>query len=61
VTRSEFDVATVIVDTGCPISILPRHVWRDRFRYEEGKHFDVCHIADFGERFRSQLLGTALT
>lgn len=57
----DFGFADAVVDTGCPISLIPKHVWRGKFQLEEGKHFDVCHIADFGERFRSQLLGAALT
>lgn len=54
------DVTTAIVDTGCPLSLFPRHIWQGRFRYEEGKHFEVCRIADFGERFRNQLLASSL-
>lgn len=60
-TAGDFDVATAIVDTGCPITLIPRHIWSGTFRFEEGKHFEVCHIAEFGERFRNQLLAASLT
>lgn len=60
VAAGDCDVATALVDTGCPISLFPKHIWQGRFRYEEGEHFEVCSIADFGERVRSQVLGSSL-
>jgi hypothetical protein len=60
-TAGDYGYVDATVDTGCPITLIPKYVWRSKFRLEEGRHFDVCHIADFGERFRSQLLGSSLT
>jgi hypothetical protein len=57
----DFGFADATLDTGCPITLIPKNVWQVAFRFREGMHFDVCHIADFGERFRSQLLGSSLT
>ena len=57
---ADFGFADATVDTGCPITLIPKNVWQLAFRLREGTHFDVCHIADFGERFRSQLLGSSL-
>jgi hypothetical protein len=57
----DFGLADATLDTGCPITLIPKNVWQATFRLREGVHFDVCHIADFGERFRSQLLGASLT
>lgn len=53
--------AHAVVDTGCPITLIPKNVWQVAFRLREGTHFDVCRITDFGERFRSHLLGSSLT
>jgi len=58
---TSFGYADAVVDTGCPISLIPKKVWSGSFGYEEGKHFEVCSIAELGERVRSQLLGSSLT
>jgi hypothetical protein len=60
-SMTSFGFANAIVDTGCPISLMPKSVWRGAFGYEEGKHFEVCTLANLGERVRSQLLGASLT
>jgi hypothetical protein len=60
-SMTSFGFANAIVDTGCPISLIPKRVWRGAFGYEEGKHFEVCTLAELGERVRSQLLGSSLT
>lgn len=58
---SDFGFADAIIDTGCPVSIIPKHIWKGAFHFEEGRHFEVCHIADLGERIRNQLLASSLT
>jgi hypothetical protein len=60
-SRGDYGFASAIVDTSCPITLIPRHVWKKAFRFEKGKHFEVCGIANLGERMRSQLLGSSLT
>lgn len=46
----------VILDTGAHFAIFPRHVWRDRFGWVEGRHFESCNIAGVGSVIGSQLL-----
>ncbi len=53
-----FDTPGSVLDPGAPLSLLPRWLWRDQFRWREGIHFDVCDIAGLGSVFDAQLLGT---
>jgi hypothetical protein len=51
-------VREAILDTGAMLSLFPRELWRDQFRWREGVHFDVCDFAGLGSVFDAQLLGT---
>jgi hypothetical protein len=45
-----------ILDTGAPLSLIPRWLWRDQFGWREGVHFDVCDFAGLGPFLDAQLL-----
>jgi hypothetical protein len=46
----------VVLDTGAYFALFPRHVWRDRFGWVEGRHFESCHLTNAGPFLTSQLL-----
>jgi hypothetical protein len=46
----------VILDTGAHFALFPRHVWRDRYAWQEGRHFESCHIAGVGPFLGSRLV-----
>lgn len=48
-----------ILDTGAPLSLIPRERWRDQFNWREGVHFDVCDFAGLGPLLDAQLLSHA--
>lgn len=52
-------VREAILDTGAPLSLIPRWLWRDQFNWREGVHFDVCHFVGLGPWLDAQLLGTS--
>jgi hypothetical protein len=50
-------VREAILDTGAMLSLFPRELWRDQFRWREGVHFDLCDVVGLGSVFDAQLLG----
>jgi hypothetical protein len=52
-TPGAIDIA---LDTGAHFALLPRRYWRDRFGWQEGRHFESCHIASVGPLIGGQLL-----
>jgi hypothetical protein len=48
-----------VLDTGAPLSLIPRERWRDQFCWREGVHFEVCDFAGLGPFIDSQLLSHA--
>ena len=44
------------LDTGAPFSLFPRKLWRDQLNWQEGRHFESCHLAGAGPFLTSQLL-----
>ena len=46
----------VALDTGAPCALFPRTLWRDQLHWQEGRHFDACHVTGLGPIVWSQLL-----
>jgi hypothetical protein len=49
-------VREAILDTGAPFTLVPRYLWRDEFRWKEGRDFEVCDIAGVGPYLDAMLL-----
>jgi hypothetical protein len=52
-------VREAILDTGAPISVFPRWLWREQFGWREGVHFEVCDFAGVGSFLDAQLLNAS--
>ena len=50
-------VREAILDTGAPISVFPRSMWRDEFRWKEDVEFEVCEVAGVGTVLDATVLG----
>jgi hypothetical protein len=48
-----------ILDSGAPLSLIPRRRWRDEFRWRDGVHYDVCEFAGLGPLLDAQLLNAS--
>lgn len=45
------------LDTGAPLSLFPRQVWKNDFHWQAGRDFDELSVAGIGGTLQGQVLG----
>jgi hypothetical protein len=50
-------VFKAILDTGAPLTIIPRDLWDYRFRWQAGRDYEELSVTGTGTTLRGQVLG----